>query len=177
MVRLRTPAALLFLLAVGACSPDAPSPLQPEDAVLARGGSSAGNRAISSIRASTARYHSVDAAIAAGYLPASPCVSSPAGGMGIHYVNAGLVDDVHDPAQPEALLYEPTKNGKLRLVAVEFLHTGETAPESSLEGTFTPSFPGAPWKLDLHAWVWQNNPAGMYEPFNPNVSCEYAPAE
>jgi hypothetical protein len=23
----------------------------------------------------------------------------------------------------------------------------------------------------LHAWIWQNNPAGMFEDWNPTVSC------
>jgi hypothetical protein len=24
----------------------------------------------------------------------------------------------------------------------------------------------------LHAWVWQDNPAGTFAPFNPDVSCD-----
>lgn len=177
MARHRTSTALL-LLAVAACTPDATStsPLAPGDAVLARGGSDA-NRSVAAARAGTARYHRVEEALAAGYVPVSRCVSIPSGGMGFHYAKLALVDGVYDPSQPEALLYEPTKNGELRLVAVEYLYVGEEAPESGVEGEFTPAtVPGAPWDFDMHAWIWSHNPAGMFEPFNPNVSCEHAPA-
>lgn len=33
-----------------------------------------------------------------------------------------------------------------------------------------PPFP----HYQLHVWVWKNNPLGMYFPFNPKVSCEFA---
>lgn len=134
---------------------------------------------VAAARAGTARYHRVEEALAAGYVPASPCVSAgPLGGMGFHYVNAALVDGTYDPAQPEALLYEPMENGKLRLVAVEYLFVGDEAPESGVEGVFTPNqIPGTPWDFDMHAWIWTNNPSGMFRPFNPNVSCEFAPEE
>jgi hypothetical protein len=36
-----------------------------------------------------------------------------------------------------------------------------------------PPFP----HYQLHVWVWKNNPLGMYFPFNPNVSCQYASHE
>lgn len=28
-----------------------------------------------------------------------------------------------------------------------------------------------PWHWDLHAWIWQANPDGIFAPFNPNVRC------
>lgn len=44
------------------------------------------------------------------------------GGMGIHYVKNELVgDSVVDAASPEALVYEPRRSGRLRLVAVEYV--------------------------------------------------------
>ncbi len=27
----------------------------------------------------------------------------------------------------------------------------------------------------LHAWIWKNNPAGMFEDWNPKVSCPQGP--
>lgn len=74
------------------------------------------------VRAATARYHDVEMALADGYAPASTCVEDAggAGAMGYHYVNLGLVGQL-DPAQPQALLYHPAPNGRLRLVAVEYL--------------------------------------------------------
>ena len=28
-----------------------------------------------------------------------------------------------------------------------------------------------PWHWDLHAWIWQGNPDGIFAPFNPTVRC------
>lgn len=32
--------------------------------------------------------------------------------------------------------------------------------------------PGQPPHSDLHVWVWQANPSGMFAPSNPNVNCQ-----
>jgi hypothetical protein len=46
------------------------------------------------------------------------------------------------------------------------------------ENTDPPQVLGQSFHLDeslgmyvLHAWVWKNNPAGMFEDWNPDVSC------
>ncbi len=31
--------------------------------------------------------------------------------------------------------------------------------------------PDMPWHYDLHVWLWQGNPDGIFADFNPNVSC------
>jgi hypothetical protein len=31
--------------------------------------------------------------------------------------------------------------------------------------------PQMPWHWDLHAWIWQANPDGIFAPFNPTVRC------
>jgi hypothetical protein len=131
----------------------------------------------------TFRFHSVAAAEAAGYKPASPCVASPDGGMGIHYENEALLNDpAIDAAKPEVLVYEPTPSG-LRLVALEyFRRAGDQTPpvddsdKPSLFGIpFDGPMPGhAPWHgwhYDLHVWVWKYNPSGLFAMFNPRVSC------
>ena len=28
-----------------------------------------------------------------------------------------------------------------------------------------------PWHWDLHAWIWQANPGGIFAPFNPTIRC------
>ena len=38
-------------------------------------------------------------------------------------------------------------------------------------GPMEPHFSGGPWHRELHAWIWANNPAGMFEPWNPAISC------
>ena len=67
----------------------------------------------------------------AGYIIDPFCVEAPPGGMGHHWTNQSLVDAVFDPLQPEVMLYAPDKNGKLKLVAVEYIviNTGQ-APSS-----------------------------------------------
>ena len=144
-------------------------------------------------RRANAKYHRVEVALADGYIADPVCVASPAGGMGIHYVNPSLVDDLDlDITQPETLLYEPTKNGRLRLVGVEYFApvivngmpwfgpgpppTGQFNSAPSLFGqTFAGPMPGhgpgMPWHYDLHVWLWKHNSSGMFAEFNPTVQC------
>ncbi len=117
---------------------------------------------------------------AAGWdLRFTPCIMNPGqtAGMGFHYVNEDLMDDHLDPAAPEALLYEADSQGRMRLVAVEYLvpfsiHPVTEAPPELFGLPFAPSMPLQVW--GLHAWVWKSNPDGMHAPFNPEVSCENA---
>ncbi|MEP7335237.1 MAG: hypothetical protein ABI717_05590 [Actinomycetota bacterium] len=142
------------------------------------------NSELAAVRQATAKYHQVGNALAAGYVADPFCVESPAGGMGFHYVNPALVmDPAIDPLRPEALLYAPSGNG-LRLVAVEWLQFSNvffpapapTAPKQSLFGReFDGWMPGhspvMPWHAELHAWIWQANPVGIFASWNPNVGC------
>jgi len=167
---------------------DAPAPLASTTIVQAKG-AEVHQKALADVRKATARYHRLATAEAEGYVLASPCVSSPIGGMGHHYINFGLVDGVADPLEPEVLVYEPQKNGTMKLVAVEFIvpaaaWTSNTPPmlgsqpyedhrndpETNYGG---PDFPN----FQIHAWVWQNNPLGMHAPFNPTVTCDFAAQE
>jgi hypothetical protein len=97
--------------------------------------------------------------------------------MGIHYVNGNhLKDDAIDLAHPEAVMYEPTSDGKLELIAVEYITTKGPA---ELEGHLF-SFTGAPNRYGLppfyesHVWAWKANPAGTFADMNPHVSCDAA---
>jgi hypothetical protein len=118
------------------------------------------------VRQATARYHNVSQAEAAGYEDIGLFVP----GQGYHYLNSSLVDDTFDLENPEILVYAPTPNRGLRLVAVEY-----AVPDSFPvpEGFFGDS---DVWddNLDfnlwtLHAWVWQGNPNGIFADSNPNV--------
>ena len=31
--------------------------------------------------------------------------------------------------------------------------------------------PTGPWHWDLHVWLWEYNPLGLFVPLNPAVSC------
>lgn len=133
------------------------------------------------VKAATARYHSVQQAVRDGYSGEhEPCVSSPAGAMGFHYVNADLIADPEvNPLKPEILLYAPNKQGKPVLVGVEYLvldPNGELTSAPTLfgetfQGPMAGHAPGMPIHYDLHKWVWSDNPSGEYTPFNPTLSC------
>jgi hypothetical protein len=151
---------------------------------------------LSAARAGTAQFHRLDAAQAAGYtvevidLNGFACIDDPngTGGMGIHFLNPGLLDGQVDAATPELVIYEPTKNGGMRLVAVEYLtlksvwdaaHGGANAAPPSLFGTPFELVPagnryGLPDFYELHAWIWKENPLGMNNDWNPTVTCAAA---
>ncbi|WP_187263536.1 hypothetical protein [Pontibacter beigongshangensis] len=172
-------------------SPEAPAPLTAAVQADKKGVgpkrpvSAYHNKTLAKIRQATAQYHDVATAMAHGYAQSGECVYSPMGGMGYHYVNFMLVNDVVDPSKPEALLYEPQKNGKLKLIGVEFIvdavawdatHAGSPMlGDQVFDDHRAPGSPGPPLPhYQLHAWVWKNNPTGMHQPFNPTVSCAYA---
>jgi hypothetical protein len=131
------------------------------------------------VRAANSRFKDVSAAVKEGYGPI-PCTSGIDGGaMGVHYVNAAYLKDVTpDIRRPQAVMYEPGADGKMRLVAVEYISFKGPA---SLEGQLF-SFTGAPnrYGLDpfyeLHVWAWKANPKGTFADMNPNVTCEHAGA-
>jgi hypothetical protein len=132
------------------------------------------------IRAATAKFHNPQAAIDAGYIPTDVCVESPAGVMGQHWLNPALFGPV-DLRKPAVLVYQPTDDGP-KLVAVEYFKVDDDqdlatdADRPSLlgqpfDGPMLGHEPGMPIHYDLHAWVWQHNPAGMFAQFNPAGSC------
>ncbi len=127
--------------------------------------------ALAAVRAATAKFHSTDEAVEAGYGPFLPCFDQPGvGGMGQHYVNGSLVDGTVDPTQPEALVYE-VDGSRLQLVAVEYIipWSAWVSPEPpQLFGQkFTRLTSLHIWAL--HAWVWRPNPLGTFANYNPNV--------
>jgi hypothetical protein len=135
-------------------------------------------------KASSARYHSPKQARAAGYVPGSPCEEiAGLGGMGFHYVNPALIADPAVAAtDPEILLYAPKRNGKLKLVGLEYfkvdadqnLTTDDDRPSlfgQPFDGPMLGHGPGMPIHYDLHVWLWRANPSGLFAPWNPAVSC------
>ncbi|HEX6869879.1 MAG TPA: hypothetical protein VF163_02170 [Micromonosporaceae bacterium] len=134
-------------------------------------------------RAASAKYHDVNVAIADGYVPSAECAALPGvGGMGYHYINYGrIMDGVFDVTKPEILLYAPAQDG-LRLAGVEFFavdqdqNLGTDTDRPSLfgvpfDGPMPGHEPGMPIHYDLHVWVWQHNPAGIFAVWNPALRC------
>ena len=129
---------------------------------------------LKSVRRATERFHSTTQAIIAGHEPSDHCVSVPGlGGMGYHWANPSLVDPVFDPLKPEAVLYATGPGGKMRLIALEYIvvNVGQPRP---MFGDQPFDVGGAPLPIPhwtLHVWLYENNPSGLFAPFNPNISC------
>jgi hypothetical protein len=139
---------------------------------------------LQAVRAAVAKYHDYAAAAADGYsLVGEPCVSSPDGTMGFHASNQAIIrSGVMDPLRPPILLYAPREDGKLKLVAVEYfkpdadqdLTTDNDRPSlfgRAFDGPMLGHNPSMPIHYDLHVWVVENNPSGVFAQFNPAVSC------
>jgi len=136
-------------------------------------------RDLAALRRATAAFHDFEAAEDAEWSePITGCMSGGAeGAMGFHYGNLGLIDGVAEVNRPELLLYEPTRNGKLRLVGVDYItpydfHSRDSAPPVLVGQEFVQVDAFGLW--GLHAWVWAENPNGMFAPWNPRVSCKFA---
>jgi hypothetical protein len=138
------------------------------------------NGDLATLRQVTAAFHDFNTASASGWTAQiTPCMTDPggAGGMGFHYGNLGLIDGAVSVDEPELLLYEPETNGKLRLVAVEYIIPYVFVPRTAAP----PVLFGQQFKQNdtfqlwgLHAWVWSENPSGMFASWNPRVTCENA---
>jgi hypothetical protein len=144
-------------------------------------------RDLAKVRQATAKYHDVNVALADGFIQTPACVASPDGGMGIHFINPDrLMDPAENILEPEILLYVETADG-MKLLGVEYFY-GIGAPDTPVpnpappapilfgrpfDGPMEQHEPGQPPHYDLHVWIWQPNPSGMFAPFNPNVSCEH----
>jgi hypothetical protein len=137
---------------------------------------------LAATKAALDKYQSVDQARADGYAPASPCESSPQGGMGFHYVSGAAMGDGRiDAARPEILLYAPGPAG-LQLIGVEYfkvdadqdLNTDTDRPAlfgRAFDGPMLGHAPGMPRHYDLHVWLWKRNPSGVFAVWNPDVAC------
>jgi hypothetical protein len=143
-----------------------------------------GNDLVKVVKESTARFQDVAVAEAEGYHLLFGCVSGPdSGAMGLHYVNLPLVGDGElDPTKPEIVIYEPTSNGKPKLVGADFLvfadawdKKGVGTPQlmGQLLHLFeSPNRFGLPAFYTLHVWAWKENPTGMFVNWHSKISCE-----
>jgi hypothetical protein len=153
-------------------------------AALALGGIAAAgeNPTVAAARAATARYHDLAAAERDGFGAFYVCTDAAVGAMGQHYVNGDRVGDPSlDERSPEVLVYAPLRGGGYRLVAVEYVVIAEAwdalhASPPRLFGHTLTRVPagnryGLPDFYELHAWLWDPNPRGMFDDWNPRVSC------
>jgi hypothetical protein len=148
----------------------------------------AGQSDVSKARKATAKYHRLATAKKDGYAvlrdaKGIACIDNPGvGGMGIHFVKGDLVGDGKvDLRHPEAVIYDPGRNGRMQLVAVEYVvfqkdwDANHSAPPRLYGHTFELVPAGNRYGLDpfyeLHAWLWKKNPRGMHDDWNPRVTC------
>ena len=145
---------------------------------------------IDAMREALAKYKDPYVAVRDLYLSTVGCVhydgmkmpghmEYPKGGMGIHFVNLTIQGPL-DPKKPNVLIYEPVGD-KLELVAAEWLVPVTVAKErpvlfgqpfqGPMEG-HEPLIPQEFVHYDLHAWLFKDNPNGMFSPTNPDVTCE-----
>ncbi len=122
-------------------------------------------------RAATARYSNIDNAFRDQYKDLGLVMQN----MGFHFLKAELVDSVFDFRRPEILVYNKKINGSFELVALEYaVPIDPQHPNAPPEG-FTGN--ADDWDFNtlnsgwwtLHAWVWENNPDGVFNMTNPLV--------
>jgi hypothetical protein len=174
--------SLLVLLAAG-CGPDAvPSaPAGAHAASLHRAAqppSAALQKQLAALRSTTAPFHNFEKASAAGYgVRITPCwYHRSLGAQGYHYGDPTLIDGTVELLRPELLMYEPRRDGSLRLVGIEYIVPvdawAQPTPPTLLGQTFHHN--QALGIYALHVWLWRDNPAGLFADWNPRVSCEHA---
>ena len=146
------------------------------------------NQLLAQARQASLPFTDLNAALAAGYTKFpdlnGDCVDQPGqGGMGVHYLNMALLLNAElDPLRPEFLVYRQNSNGKHELVALEYVvfapmwdalhpqppvlfgHPMHLVRTPNRYGTTMPFY-------ELHVWLWEHNPNGLFNDWNPTFSC------
>jgi hypothetical protein len=138
------------------------------------------------VRTATKQFINVNNATAAGYEPFLGCVTGQDhGAMGVHYVNGTLLNSgLINASQPQALIYEPSEGGKMKLVGVEFItfaaswltNNNNTPPVLNgqvFQFVDSPNRFNIPAFFELHVWAWRENPQGAYVDWNNDVTCRH----
>lgn len=153
-------------------------------------GHSAERRDLAKAWAATVRFHSTQQATKAGYgpfpdgVPLHECIANlkGPGAMGFHWINGDLLTTDLDPAKPQVLVYAPDRHGGLHLAALEYVvfkDAWDAAHPGTMPSLFGEDFMETPapnrYEIPafyaLHVWLYRYNPTGLFEPFNPRVSC------
>lgn len=155
---------------------------------------STGGTPLEQVREATTVYHDYAVAQAEGTVPVvdlagNSCIADPggSGAMGTHYLfpsrllSGGGFDSDIVRDKPEILLYDmttpsPTLTGVEYVVTAAEWHAAHGGQPPKLFGRkFTLVKAGNRYGLpdfyELHAWIWKDNPTGMFADWNPDVSC------
>lgn len=146
------------------------------------------NDLVREVREATERFRNVTdpAQVGDPYALTFGCVSGgDFGAMGLHFLRGDILHDGDvKSSEPEILLFEPTRNGGIRITGADFIvfkdewdtkHKGEGPP--SLHGQLfhlfdSPNRFGLDPFYTLHVWAWKENPNGAFVNWHPNVSCQ-----
>lgn len=162
---------LIAGLVMAGCNPDNPvdTPLsnQKNDIGKLNKPGSELQKELALARSATAKYHNLEVAMSDGYSSPGPVVQN----MGYHYINEGNITHTFDPGKPAILVYSKNPiNGKMRLVAVEYAIPNTDPRPEGFTGDADVWENNTDFGLWLcHAWVWYNNPDGIFNEFNPRV--------
>lgn len=175
------PSAAIFtlVLMLAVCSRQraaAPNEWSDPVARLTHGFGAGIRRDVETLRRATEQFRDLATAGAAGYPTKLPvCVAdSTMGGMGHHMIDQSLFDEKLEIERPEMLIYAPVEDGKVELVAVEYVVPYRAVPATAKP----PRLFGQELKRydrfdywALHVWAWRRNPAGLFADWNPTVKC------
>ena len=119
-------------------------------------------------RAASSKYQNIANALADGYEDIHVVMPN----MGYHFMKTANVDGTFDIRNPEILVYNKNEQGQFELGAVEYaipLALSATPPAGFTGSTdvWDPNSDFGLWLL--HAWVWKNNPEGVFNPTNSRV--------
>jgi hypothetical protein len=133
------------------------------------------------VRAATASFKQLSAAVAAGYAPTvEACLADPEhGAMGYHHINRAYVDKTLEIERPEILLYERLADGSYALNGVEYIVPYRVWPPDSVPPRIMGRELARSDDLKLwymHMWVWKRNAAGLFANWNPDAACRKPPA-
>lgn len=113
-------------------------------------------------KAAAGRYHDIRQAIADGYHDTGIVLPN----MGRHFINEDLLDTRFEANRPELLVYSPDST---KLLAVEYAQPLTATPPDGFEGDADQWIPFGGVFWTLHAWVWKDNPDGVFNPTNSQV--------
>lgn len=131
--------------------------------------------AVQAMRTATASYHDLDHALEDGFVLVHGCEVRPGEGqVGAVYVQPDRMPLGIDPSVPQGLLYEIDDQGNATLLGAELVVPYDLWTEDE-----PPEFLGMPLQPEdefgvygLHAWVWRENPRGMFAQAHPGVACD-----
>ncbi len=197
--QVRSPISYLELQQLYAQGEPPPEELQMSQAELGRL-----VRQLDTVRDATEKYRDIGAAMADGYEQLGGDVPNMGAHFVNQQL---VEDGVFDPSQPEIVLYSQENTGDWELVGTAFIlphqDSGEDHPEGfagpldnwhvhynlcrSSAGTFSSTTAeechtdGGHWEFSygwmIHAYVWEDNPLGVFHMWNPNVPPVVSPGE